>query len=50
MHFCQRFVSHYGQIANLFFVHCKCLTADEHRQVRAIAVTTWREVALLNAL
>jgi putative transposase len=47
---CQRFVSTHGQIANLFLLHRKYLTADEHRQLRANAVTTWREIALLTAL
>ena len=47
---CQRFVSTHGQTANLFLLHRKCLTADEHRQLRAIAVTTWREIALSTAL
>ncbi|MHC5234322.1 DDE-type integrase/transposase/recombinase [Brucella sp. LJL56] len=46
----QRFVSTYGQVANLFLLHRKCLTANEHRQLRAIAVTTWPEIALSTAL
>ena len=43
---CQRFVSTHGQIANLFHLHRKHLTAADHRQLRAHAVTTWREICL----
>ncbi|MVA22481.1 IS6 family transposase [Agrobacterium vitis] len=43
---CQRFVSTHGQIANLFLLHRKHLTAADHRQLRAHASTTWREIAL----
>ncbi len=43
---CQRFVSTHGQIANLFHLHRKHLTAADHRQLRAQASTTWREIAL----
>lgn len=42
---CQHFVSAHGQIANLFQLHRKHLTAADHRQLRAHAVTTWREIA-----
>jgi putative transposase len=44
---CQRFVSTHGQIANLFLLHRKHLTAADHRQLRAHAISTWREIALL---
>jgi len=47
---CQRFVSVHGQIANLFLLHRKDLTAAEHRQLRTQAVTAWREIALSIAL
>ncbi len=43
---CQRFVSTHGQIANLFLLHRKYLTAADHRQLRAHAFSTWREIAL----
>ncbi|OCP36198.1 IS6 family transposase [Ensifer sp. LC163] len=43
---CQRFVSAHSQIANLFHLHRKHLTAADYRQLRAHAVTTWREVTL----
>nr|WP_309487059.1 IS6 family transposase [Sinorhizobium meliloti] len=43
---CQRFVSVHGQVANLFHLHRKHLTATDHRQLRTQAVTTWREIAL----
>jgi putative transposase len=43
---CQRFVSTHGQIANLFHLHRKHLTAADHRQLRAYAITTWREIAM----
>jgi putative transposase len=42
---CQRFVSSHGQIANLFLLHRKHLTAADHRQLRAHAISTWREIA-----
>ena len=42
---CQHFVSAHGQIANLFHLHRKHLTAADHRQLRAHAVTAWREIA-----
>jgi hypothetical protein len=44
---CQRFVSTHGQIANLFHLHRKHLTATDHRQLRPQANTTWRAIALL---
>ena len=47
---CQRFVSAHGQIANLFHLHRKHHTAAAHRQLRADAVTTWREIALSSVL
>ncbi len=43
---CQRFVSTHGQIANLFLLHRKYLTAADHRQLRAHAISTWWEIAL----
>jgi putative transposase len=43
---CQRFVSTHGQIGNLFLLHRKHLTAADHRQLRAHAISTWREIAL----
>ena len=43
---CQRFVSTHGQIVNLFLLHRKDLAAAEHRQLRAHAISTWREIAL----
>ncbi|WP_235694960.1 MULTISPECIES: DDE-type integrase/transposase/recombinase [Rhizobium/Agrobacterium group] len=43
---CQRFVSTHGQIANLFHLHRQHLTAADHRELRAHASTTWREIAL----
>ena len=43
---CQRFVSTHGQIANLFLLHRKDLTAADHRQLRTHAISTWREIAL----
>ena len=44
---CQRFVSTHGQIANLFLLHRKHLTATDLRQLRAHAITAWREIAML---
>ena len=43
---CQRFVSTHGQIANLFLLHRKHLTAADHRKLRAHAISIWREIAL----
>lgn len=43
---CQRFVSTHGLIANLFHLHRKHLTAADHRQLRALASATWREITL----
>jgi len=43
---CQRFVSTHGQVANLFLLHRKYLSAADHRQLRAHPVSTWREIAL----
>jgi len=43
---CQRFVSIHGQIASLFLLHRKYLAATDHRQLRAHAISTWREIAL----
>ena len=41
---CQRFVSTHGQIANLFLLHRKHLTAADHRQLRTQAIATWRDI------
>jgi putative transposase len=43
---CQCFVSADGQIANLFLLHRKHLTAADHRELRGDAITTWREISL----
>jgi putative transposase len=43
---CQRFLSVHGQVANLFQLHRKHLSAADHHQLRPSAVTTWRKVAL----
>jgi putative transposase len=42
---CQRFVSTHGQIANLFLLHRKYLTAADHRQLRDDAISTRQEIA-----
>lgn len=47
---CQRFVSVHGQVANLFQLHRKHHSAADHRQLRATAITTWREIALSTVL
>jgi putative transposase len=47
---CQRFVSVHGQVANLFQLHRKHLSAPDHRQLRATTITTWREIALSTVL
>jgi len=44
---CQRFVSSHGQIGNLFHLHRNHLTATEHRQLHAHAITVRREIAML---
>ncbi len=41
---CQRFVSTHGQIANLFLLLLRNLTSPDHRQLRAHAISTWREI------
>jgi putative transposase len=43
---CQGFVSIHSQIGNLVLLHRKHLTAANHRQLRAHAISTWQEVAL----
>lgn len=43
---CQRFVSVHSQITNLFQLHRKHLSSTDHRQLRAAAITAWREIAL----
>jgi putative transposase len=47
---CQRFISVHGHVANLFQLHRKHLSAADHRQLRATAITTWREIALSTVL
>lgn len=42
---CQRFVSVHGQIANLFLLHRKHLTAADHCKLRTHAISIWREIA-----
>lgn len=42
----QSFVSAHGQIANLFLLHRKHLTAADYRELRGDAVTTWCEISL----
>ncbi|MFB4374913.1 IS6 family transposase [Agrobacterium sp. CR_3] len=42
---CQHFVSTHGQIANLFLLHRKQLTAADHRKLRSHAIATWRDIA-----
>ncbi len=46
---CQRIVTTHGQIANLFLLHRKHLTAADHRQLRsnANANATWRQITML---
>lgn len=43
---CQRFVSVHGQIANLFLLHRKHLSAADHRKLRSYAIATWRDIAI----
>ncbi|MDH0127186.1 IS6 family transposase [Brucella intermedia GD04153] len=43
---CQRFVSAHGQIANLFLLHRKHLSAADHRKLRSHAIATWRDIAM----
>ncbi|MDR7030948.1 putative transposase [Rhizobium rosettiformans] len=43
---CQRFVSVHGQVANLFQLHRKHLSAADHRELRADAIRTWRQIAV----
>lgn len=43
---CQRFVSAHGQIANLFLLHRKYLSAADHRKLRSHAIATWRDIAI----
>jgi putative transposase len=43
---CQRFVSTHGHVATLFHLYRKHMTATDHRQLRAHASSTWREIAL----
>ena len=43
---CQRFVSVHGQIANLFLLHRKQLSAADHRKLRSHAIATWQDIAL----
>jgi putative transposase len=43
---CQRFVSVHRQIANLFLLHRKHLTAADHRKLRSHAIATWQGIAM----
>lgn len=43
---CKRFVSTQGQISNPFLLHRKSLTTVDYRQLRAHAISNWREIAL----
>lgn len=43
---CQRFISTHGQVANLFLLHRKHLTAADHRQLRSNANATWRQITM----
>ncbi|QNQ64424.1 IS6 family transposase (plasmid) [Brucella sp. 6810] len=43
---CQRFVSIHGQIANLFLLHRKHLTAADHRKLRTHAIATWQDIVM----
>lgn len=43
---CQRFISTHGQIANLFLLHRKHLTAADHRKPRSHAIATWRDITM----
>lgn len=41
---CQHLVSTHGQIANLFLLHRKFLSAAGHRQLHAHPFSIWREI------
>ena len=43
---CQRFVSIHGPMSNLFHLQRKHLTAEDHRELRASAMSVWNEIAL----
>ena len=43
---CQSFISVHGQIANLFLLHRKHLTAADYRQLRSHAIATWRQITM----
>lgn len=43
---CQRFISTHGQIANLFLLHRKHLTAADHRKLRSHAIAAWRDITM----
>nr|WP_313533605.1 IS6 family transposase [Brucella anthropi] len=43
---CQRFVSIHGQIANLFLLHHRHLSAADHRKLRSHAIATWQDIAM----
>lgn len=46
----QRFVSIHDPVANLFHFPRHALSSTVHRDLRSTAMTTWREIAHLNAL
>ena len=43
---CQHFASTHDQIANLFLLHRKHLTAADHRELRSHAIVIWRQITL----
>jgi putative transposase len=46
---CQRFVSIYNTIANLFHFPRHTLSSSDHRDLRSAAMHTWREIARVAA-
>jgi putative transposase len=45
----QRFVSIHDPIANLFYVPRRDTPSTHHRELRAIAMDTWHQIARLRA-
>jgi putative transposase len=45
----QRFVSIHDPIANLFHIPRHDIPSNHHRQLRAVAMEAWRDVARLQA-
>lgn len=43
---CQRFISTHSQIANLFLLHRKHLSAAVHQEIRSHAIATWRQITM----